>query len=210
MESWALVHEDADLLVVDKPSGLLSVPGRGPEGTINLVALVRQRYAGVLVVHRLDMSTSGLMMFARNLAAQRALNHAFERRQIGKRYEAVVQGWPPGDQGSCNAPMRLDWPARPRQVVDWEAGKPSYTRWQVLQRWVEGDAPRARLALEPVTGRSHQLRVHMQTLGHPIVGDELYGTPPGPGERLLLHARSLRLLHPVSGAEVHFESVPAF
>lgn len=210
METWALVHEDADLLVVNKPSGLLSVPGRGPEGAINLVAQVQQRYADVLVVHRLDMSTSGLMMFARNLHAQRALNHAFERRQIAKRYEAVVQGWPPADEGSCNAPMRLDWPARPRQVVDWEGGKPSFTRWQVLQRWGDGETRRARLALEPVTGRSHQLRVHMQTLGHPIMGDELYGSPPEPGERLLLHARSLQLLHPTSGAQVRFESEPPF
>ena len=210
METWALVHEDADLLVVNKPSGLLSVPGRGPEGAVNLVAQVQQRYAEVLVVHRLDMSTSGLMMFARNLAAQRVLNHAFERRQIAKRYEAVVQGWPQADAGSCHAPMRLDWPARPRQVVDWEGGKPSFTRWRVLQRWGDGQARRARLVLEPVTGRSHQLRVHMQTLGHSIVGDELYGSPPGPGERLLLHARSLSLLHPISGAEVQFESVPPF
>ena len=210
MESWTLVHEDADLLVVNKPSGLLSVPGRGPEGAINLVAQVQQGYADVLVVHRLDMSTSGLMMFARNLPAQRALNHAFERRQVAKRYEAVVQGWPEAEQGSCNAPMRRDWPARPRQVVDWEGGKPSYTRWRVLDRWRDADLLRARMALEPVTGRSHQLRVHMQTLGHPIVGDELYGMPPGPGERLLLHARRLSLLHPTSGAELRFESVPPF
>ncbi len=217
MEAWQLLYEDADLLVVNKPSGLLSVPGRGPEGQINLTAQVQQRFADALVVHRLDMSTSGLMMFARNLNAQRALNHAFERRQVAKRYEAVVQGWPLQDEGSCNAPMRLDWPARPRQVVDWEAGKPSYTRWRVLRRLGSGTSGAAgssttttRMALEPVTGRSHQLRVHMQHLGHPIVGDELYGTPPGPGERLLLHAAHLRLLHPVSGAELQFDSAPPF
>ncbi len=210
MQTWRVVHEDADLLVVDKPSGLLSVPGRGPAGEVNLVAQVQQRYANVLVVHRLDMSTSGLMLFARNLDAQRALNHAFERRQVAKRYEAVVQGWPAEDHGSCNAPMRLDWPARPRQVVDWEAGKPSFTRWRVLGRHGTDDARTARMALEPVTGRSHQLRVHMQTLGHPILGDELYGTPPGPGERLLLHAANLRVQHPASGTEMHFESAAPF
>jgi tRNA pseudouridine32 synthase/23S rRNA pseudouridine746 synthase len=210
MDAWQLLHEDADLLVVNKPSGLLSVPGRGPAGLVNLVAQVQQRFAQVLVVHRLDMSTSGLMLFARHLDAQRALNHAFERRQVAKRYEAVVQGWPDADEGSCNAPMRLDWPARPRQVVDWEAGKPSFTRWRVLKRSGEHAARRTRMALEPVTGRSHQLRVHMQALGHPIVGDELYGTPPGPGERLLLHAACLQLLHPGTGVEVRFESPPPF
>jgi tRNA pseudouridine32 synthase / 23S rRNA pseudouridine746 synthase len=210
MQTWSLLHEDTDLLVVNKPSGLLSVPGRGAAGEINLAAQVQQRYADALVVHRLDMSTSGLMLFARNLPAQRALNHAFERRQVAKRYEAVVQGWPEADEGSCNAPMRLDWPARPRQVVDWEGGKPSFTRWQVLARMGDTTQQTARLALEPVTGRSHQLRVHMQALGHPIVGDELYGTPPGPGERLLLHAQCLRLQHPVLGTELQFESAPPF
>ena len=230
MYAWTLIFEDADLLVVNKPSGLLSVPGRGPQGLINLAAQVQVQFEGALVVHRLDMSTSGLMLFARHGDAQRALQRGFERRQVAKRYEAVVQGWPDEDEGSCNAPMRLDWPARPRQVVDWEAGKPSYTRWRVLQRLGKtadaasdtgamkgaeatastSPAARTRMALEPVTGRSHQLRVHMQTLGHPIVGDELYGTPPGPGERLLLHACNLAFQHPVSGADLQFESLPPF
>lgn len=210
MHTWTLLFEDDDLLVVNKPSGLLSVPGRGPQGLVNLTAQVQAQFVGALVVHRLDMSTSGLMLFARHLDAQRGLQRAFERRQVAKRYEAVVQGWPADDEGSCNAPMRLDWPARPRQVVDWEAGKPSYTRWRVLQRLGEGSQRQARMALEPVTGRSHQLRVHMQTLGHPIVGDELYGTPPGPGERLLLHARNLAFQHPVKGTDLQFESLPPF
>ncbi len=210
MHTWTLVFEDADLLVVSKPSGLLSVPGRGPEGAINLTAQVQDRYPGALVVHRLDMSTSGLMMFARHADAQRALHRAFESRTVAKRYTAVVEGWPGEDAGSCNAPMRLDWPARPRQVVDWEGGKPSYTRWRVLQRLGETGAAQARMALEPVTGRSHQLRVHMQALGHPIVGDELYGAAPGPGERLLLHATNLSLQHPVNGTHMQFESLPPF
>jgi tRNA pseudouridine32 synthase / 23S rRNA pseudouridine746 synthase len=210
MDAWQLLYEDADMLVVNKPSGLLSVPGRGPSGLVNLTAQVQQRFTDALVVHRLDMSTSGLMLFARNLPAQRALNHAFERRQVGKRYEAVVQGWPTEDEGSCNAPMRLDWPARPRQVVDWEAGKPCYTRWRVLKREGADSTATARMALEPLTGRSHQLRLHMQTLGHPILGDELYGVPPGPGERLLLHAAYLQLRHPLSGTELQFTSPPPF
>ncbi len=210
METWSLIFDDADMLVVHKPSGLLSVPGRGPQGAINLTAQVQQRYADALVVHRLDMSTSGLMMFARHPDAQLALQRAFERRAVAKRYVAVVQGWPVDDEGSCNAPMRLDWPMRPRQVVDWEGGKASYTRWRVLQRLGDAATARSRMALEPVTGRSHQLRVHMQHLGHPIIGDELYGTPPGPGERLLLHAAHLALQQPVTGAELQFESLPPF
>ena len=213
MHIWKLVFEDADLLVVSKPSGLLSVPGRGLEGAINLSAQVQDHYPGALVVHRLDMSTSGLMMFARHAYAQRALQRAFESRTVAKRYIAVVQGWPADDAGSCNAPMRLDWPARPRQVVDWETGKPSYTRWHVLQRLGSGhgaQSRRARMSLEPVTGRSHQLRVHMQALGHPIIGDELYGSAPGPGERLLLHATNLSLQHPVHGTPLQFESLPPF
>lgn len=210
MQSWTRIFQDADLLVVNKPSGLLSVPGRGPAGTVNLTAQVQAVHASALVVHRLDMSTSGLMMFALHADAQRALQRAFERREVAKRYEAVVQGWPADDEGSCNAPLRLDWPARPRQVVDWAGGKPSYTRWRVLQRLGDAAAAQARMALEPVTGRSHQLRVHMQTLGHPIVGDELYGTAPGPGERLLLHACWLSLPHPVTGEPVQFESAVPF
>lgn len=226
MQSWTLLFEDADLLVVNKPSGLLSVPGRGPQGLVNLAAQVQAQFVGALVVHRLDMSTSGLMLFARHPDAQRGLQRAFERRLVAKRYEAVVQGWPAEEEGSCNAPLRLDWPARPRQVVDWETGKPSFTRWRVLQRLGEGGpsgadvsasaskakppGARTRMALEPVTGRSHQLRVHMQALGHPIVGDELYGTPPGPGERLLLHARKLAFQHPMHGGDVQFESLPPF
>ena len=191
MHSWTIIFEDTDLLVVNKPSGLLSVPGRGPDGAINLTAQVQAQHTGALVVHRLDMSTSGLMLFALHADAQRALQRAFERRQVAKRYEAVVQGWLADDEGSCNAPLRLDWPARPRQVVDWAGGKPSCTHWRVLQRLGDAAAAQTRMALEPVTGRSHQLRVHMQTLGHPIIGDELYGTAPGPGERLLLHASKL-------------------
>lgn len=216
MEALRVLFEDADLLVVEKPSGLLSVPGRGEAGAINLTAQVQSVYAEALVVHRLDMSTSGLMLFARNPAAQRALGQAFEKRLVAKRYEAVVQGWPVADEGSCNAPLRLDWPNRPRQVVDWEAGKPSYTRWRVLRRQGPADqaaappTPSARMALEPVTGRSHQLRVHMQQIGHPIVGDELYGTPPAPGQRLLLHACALALPHPRTGEAVRFESAVPF
>jgi tRNA pseudouridine32 synthase/23S rRNA pseudouridine746 synthase len=202
----SLLHEAAALLVLDKPAGLLSVPGRGVGGQDNLTTQVQARFPDALAVHRLDMATSGLMVFARGPEVQRRLNRAFETRQIGKRYEAVVEGELSGEAGEIDAPLAADWPNRPRQQVDPRHGKPSLTRWQVLAR-----APgQTRLALFPVTGRSHQLRVHLQHIGHPIRGDEFYAPLPLGAPRLLLHATRLTFRHPCTEEALQFDSPAPF
>jgi tRNA pseudouridine32 synthase/23S rRNA pseudouridine746 synthase len=206
--SFTLLHADEALLVVDKPAGLLAVPGRGEAGKDHLAGRVQAAFADALVVHRLDQATSGLMLFARGAAAQRTLSMAFEQRQVAKRYEAVVEGCPAENAGHIEAPLAADWPNRPRQQVDMLHGKPSLTLWTVLSR-TEPDGA-ARLALEPVTGRSHQLRVHLLHAGHPIRGDRLYAPPPWRSERLLLHATALQLQHPVTRAPLHFSSAAPF
>ena len=205
---FILLYIDDALLVVDKPAGLLAVPGRGPAGADNLVGRVQQAHPGACTVHRLDMATSGLMLLARGPDMQRALSRSFEQRAVHKRYEAVVHGLVAADTGSSDAPLAADWPRRPLQKVDFDTGKPSLTRWQVLGR--DAAAQRTRLCLEPVTGRTHQLRVHMMALGHPIVGDALYGSDTPPAPRLLLHACELRFTHPVDGRDCHFDSTPPF
>jgi len=206
--TFTLLHIDDALLVVDKPAGLLAVPGRGPAGADNLVGRVQQQYPDALTVHRLDMSTSGLMLLARGIEAQRALGRAFEQRRVHKRYEAVVDGLPGEESGSISAPLAADWPRRPRQKVDTEHGKPSLTHWQVLHRDDHGQ--RTRLRLEPVTGRTHQLRVHLMSIGHAIVGDELYGPDATPSGRLLLHACELCFEHPADGSSCQFISPAPF
>lgn len=206
MDALKLLHADAHLLVVDKPAGLLAVPGRGEGGLLNLTAQLRAWHPEALIVHRLDQATSGLMVFARGAAAQRALSMAFEARQVCKHYEAVVQGELRGESGTIDAPLIADWPQRPRQKVDLERGKPSCTHWRVLQR-LNGNT---RLELQPVTGRSHQLRVHMQSVGHPIVGDTLYGDGPVAARRLMLHATRLELPHPATGQTLAFASPAPF
>lgn len=200
-----ILHADAALLVADKPAGLPSVPGRPVELHDCLWQRVRAIYADALVVHRLDMATSGLVLFARGIEAQRALGRAFAQREVDKRYEAVVAGTLEGESGEIDLPLAADWPNRPRQQVDREHGKPSLTRWRVIAR----EAGRTRLVLEPLTGRSHQLRVHLQAIGHPIVGDTLYG-PPDSAARLMLHARALRLAHPLGGPELVLQRPPPF
>lgn len=196
-----IVTIDEPFIVVNKPSGLLSVPGRGPDKQDCLSARVQREFPEALVVHRLDMETSGLMVFARGIDAQRALGRAFEQRLVHKQYEAVVDGLLASDAGSIDLPLICDWPNRPRQMVSHEHGKPSTTHYHVIERDAHGK--RTRVALTPVTGRSHQLRVHMAALGHPIIGDSLYASaPPAVGERLLLHATQLSFPHPVSGAAV--------
>ena len=199
-------HADAGLIVADKPAGLLAVPGRGEAGRDNLATRVQAMFADALVVHRLDMATSGLMLFARGAAVQRQLSMAFARGEVAKQYVAVVEGDVQGDSGTIDAPLAADWPNRPRQVVDTTNGKPSLTRWQVLSR---GDG-HTRLRLEPLTGRTHQLRVHLQWLGHPIRGDALYAPVPLRAERLLLHASRLAFVHPLNGQTCSFESSPEF
>ncbi len=203
------VHVDPALIVVDKPAGLLSVPGRGAAGADNLTARVQARWPDALVVHRLDMATSGLMLWARGAAVQRAMSDAFARRAVDKWYVAVVHGVLVDDAGEIDAALTADWPRRPRQiVVDGGRGKASQTRWRVLARDAAGQ--RTRLELQPLTGRSHQLRVHLQHIGHPICGDTLYGPQPASGERLLLHASRLAFDHPTHRQRCVFESAPSF
>ncbi len=201
---------DEALVVVDKPAGMLAVPGRGEAKSDCLAARVQAGVADALVVHRLDMATSGLMLFARGAAAQRALSVAFAGRRVGKRYIAVVHGIVDDDAGTIALPLAADWPNRPRQKVDTEHGKASLTHWRVLSR--DAAAGQTRLELEPVTGRSHQLRVHLASLGHAIVGDALYAAPEVAMQapRLLLHANHLGFEHPVDGRPLAFDSEAPF
>ena len=205
-----IVHADAHCIVACKPSGLLAVPGRGDAGRDCLSERVRSEYPDALIVHRLDMATSGLMLLARSTDTQRRLSIAFARREVHKRYIAVVAGRLSAGQGEIDLPLAADWPNRPRQVVDAIRGRPSLTRYRVL----EFDDARAatRVELEPVTGRSHQLRVHLLALGHTILGDALYGSAEvqAAAPRLLLHASSLRFTHPASGETMSFDSSPPF
>ena len=206
----AWVHVDATCIVVNKPSGLLSVPGRGEHLQDCMAARVQARYADALVVHRLDMATSGLLLFARGAPAQRQLSEGFAKREVHKRYVAVVHGTVARATGEIDLPLLTDWPNRPRQHVDPVHGKPSLTRYAVLGH---GEAHNTtRLALTPVTGRSHQLRVHLQALGHPILGDMLYAPSDVQAQatRLLLHANALGFAHPVSGAWIQLESPVPF
>jgi len=204
-----LIAVDDSFVVVDKPSGLLSVPGRGPDKQDCLSARVQARFNDALTVHRLDMETSGLMLFARGITAQRTLSRAFEERRVGKQYIAVVAGLMAEERGSIDLPLICDWPNRPRQMVDHDRGKPSLTYYEVIAR--DTGAQRTRVALTPVTGRSHQLRVHLAALGHAIIGDSLYALqPPAPGARLLLHASQIRFPHPVSGDSVEYRSAVPF
>ncbi|MCH8179203.1 MAG: RluA family pseudouridine synthase [Proteobacteria bacterium] len=205
----ALLHVDEALVVVDKPAGLLSVPGRGEDRQDCLAARVQRDFPDALIVHRLDMATSGLLVMGRGAAMQRALSMAFEQRLADKRYEAVVHGLMAEDAGEVDLPLVTDWPRRPRQMVCFERGKPSLTRFAVLER--DEAAQRTRVSLEPVTGRSHQLRVHLLALGHPIVGDELYVPRGDLGEaRMLLHAAELSLPHPLSGQRIGWRSPVPF
>jgi tRNA pseudouridine32 synthase/23S rRNA pseudouridine746 synthase len=201
-------YADDDLVVVDKPPGLLAVPGRGEAGRACLAAHVAAEWPDALIVHRLDMATSGLMLFARGAEAQRRLSRAFAERRVGKVYTAVAHGLPADDAGEVNAPLAADWPNRPRQQIDPLRGRAALTRWRVLAR--DSEARRCRLALEPVTGRSHQLRVHLGAIGHPIVGDALYGDDAGREPRSLLHATRLAFAHPRHGTEIVLTSPPPF
>ncbi len=200
------LHVDEQLLALDKPAGLLAVPGR--VSADSLATRVQARWPDALVVHRLDMATSGLMLFARGAAMQRQLSMDFAARRVRKRYVAVVHGLIEDDVGEIDLPLGADWPRRPKQRVDLAAGKPSTTRWQVLAR--DPDRCTTRLALEPVTGRTHQLRVHLQAIGHPIVGDLLYAGEQGAAARLHLHATELGLAHPVAGHRLDIVSPAPF
>ena len=206
-------YVDDTLLVVEKPSGLLAVPGRGADKQDCLAVRVQARYPDARVVHRLDMGTSGLMVMARGAAMQRALSEAFAAREVRKRYIAVVAGRleaPTGSWGVIDLPIVVDWLRRPLRVVDRQAGKPSLTRWRVVGH--EDNGARTRVELEPVTGRSHQLRLHLRELGHPILGDALYAPPAiqAMAARLLLHACALSFEHPVTREPLAFECPAPF
>ncbi|MDO9598168.1 MAG: pseudouridine synthase [Azoarcus sp.] len=208
--SLTYLHADAAIVVVIKPSGLLSVPGRGPEKADCLVARVQADFPDALAVHRLDMETSGLVVLARNKAAHRHVSMQFQNRAVEKRYLAVVDGLIAAEAGEIDLPLSADWPNRPRQKVDIELGKPSLTRYRVLSHHLADGS--TRIELEPMTGRTHQLRIHLMSSGHPILGDPLYASPSAlaKAERLLLHASSLHFSHPDTGTPLAFVSPAPF
>lgn len=198
-----ILFADDHIVVADKPPGLLSVPGRGEDRADCLIGRLRGLFADILLVHRLDLDTSGVMIFARHKAAQGFLGQQFEKRLTKKIYLARVWGQVADDAGQVDLPLIVDWPNRPRQHVNFETGKPAVTDWRVIQR----DLAETRMRLMPKTGRSHQLRVHMAALGHPILGDPLYATEQAAAfPRLMLHADSLKLRHPETDASMIFSA----
>jgi tRNA pseudouridine32 synthase/23S rRNA pseudouridine746 synthase len=202
-----LIHHDSAIVIADKPAGLLSVPGRGAERADCLIERIRGVFPEVLLVHRLDLDTSGVMVFALTKAAQADLGRQFEARTVRKAYVARVGGRVEADEGRVDLPLTVDWPNRPRQHVNHETGRAAVTDWKVLSR---GETE-TRVRLTPLTGRSHQLRVHMAEIGHPILGDTLYATGAAAEfPRLMLHAESLRFRHPETGRTVTFTAPVPF
>ena len=199
-EPLGIIHTDDDLIFVNKPAGLLSVPGRGPDMADCVVSRLQAKYPEALLVHRLDVATSGVIIFARHPHAQRHLGLQFEKRYTEKHYIAEIFGHINADSGHINLPLRADWPARPRQMVCFEHGKPAQTNWVKINEKQHF----TRVSLRPITGRSHQLRVHMWAIGHPIVGDRIYAGDEafGDASRLCLHAETLSLRHPTGGAPI--------
>jgi len=198
-----ILHQDHQILLVDKPSGLLSVPGKGEQLADCLIARIQAVFPEALLVHRLDRDTSGVMIFALTPHAQRHLGLQFEKRQVKKTYIARVYGKVDNREGTVDLPLIVDWPNRPKQHVDFDNGKPAVTDWKVLR--YEDQATRMRLF--PQTGRSHQLRVHMKELGHPILGDPFYAEGKARDvPRLMLHAESLRIRHPDGGKGMTFKA----
>ena len=194
-----VLHDDHEVVLVDKPNGLLSVPGKGPDLTDCLIARVQAVFPTALLVHRLDRDTSGVMIFALTPHAQRHLGLQFEKRQTKKTYVARVSGELADKTGTVDLPLIVDWPNRPKQMVDHENGKQAVTDWRVM-RSGNGET---RVRLMPKTGRSHQLRVHMLAIGHPILGDPFYATGPARDHpRLMLHSETLQFRHPDGGKGV--------
>lgn len=192
-----LIYEDTDLLLIDKPHHLLSVPGRHPLNHDSLIRRLQRRYPDVQAVHRLDLDTSGLMVVPKRRESLSELARQFQRRQIEKEYTAIVWGELAEDRGSIDLPIATDWPNRPKQIICEERGKHALTHFEVL---IRGNN-RSLIKLKPVTGRSHQLRIHMQSLGHPIIGCDMYAHPEAleASDRLLLHATRLKLCAPSTG-----------
>ncbi|QFT58538.1 Ribosomal large subunit pseudouridine synthase A [Sulfitobacter sp. THAF37] len=202
-----ILHEDAEVLLVDKPSGLLSVPGKGPHLADCLLTRVQQVFPEALLVHRLDRDTSGVMIFAMTPHAQRHLGLQFEKRMTRKTYIARVWGVPSDPAGTIDLPLIVDWPNRPLQKVCHDTGKPAQTDWKRIKD--EGDTARVRMF--PKTGRSHQLRVHMLSIGHPILGDPFYATGPARAfPRLMLHSEELRFNHPQGGKSTRVRAKAPF
>ena len=203
MDPLYVVHLDHEILVVNKPSGLLSVPGRGALLADCLITRIQSEYPTALLVHRLDRDTSGVMVFALSPNAQRHLGLQFEKRQTKKTYVARVWGQIKADTGTVDLPIIVDWPNRPKQMICHETGRAAVTDWQVINR----NRGETRVKLSPKTGRSHQLRIHMLALGHPILGDPFYGTPESQeATRLMLHSHRLRLRHPDGGEMMDFRA----
>ncbi len=216
-----LVYRDDSLLVANKPAGLLSVPGRGPDKADSLITRVQKEFPDARSVHRLDMGTSGLLVVARNADMHRRLSCLFRERAVRKLYIAIVSGRIELAAGEVDLPLASDWPNRPRQKVDFAIGKASLTRYRLLEYMKypfhasihhgEPGLSASRVELEPLTGRTHQLRVHMAAIGHRVLGDQLYGGSVGNSEeRLLLHARELSFVHPLSEKMLTLTSEPPF
>ena len=201
----AVISEDSAILVVAKPTGLLAVPGRGADKADCLARRVQAKYPSARVVHRLDRDTSGVMVLALTRAAERSLARQFQTRRVGKRYIAVVAGVVADDRGQIALPLRKDMERKYVHIVDRQQGREAVTRFAVIER--QGN--RTRVLLEPLTGRSHQLRVHMQAMGHPICGDPLYGDARS-APRLMLHAESIAFQHPATGEAVSYTSACPF
>jgi tRNA pseudouridine32 synthase/23S rRNA pseudouridine746 synthase len=206
-----VLHVEPAFVVLVKPPGLLSEPGRGPEKRDSLLVRAQAVYPDVRIVHRLDMMTSGVIVLARETLAHASLSEAFREREVDKFYEALVHDRPKVEEGEIDLPLVVDWPNRPRQIVCHDTGKPSLTHYRVTgEARVEGVGTLTRIALAPVTGRTHQLRVHLASLGCPIAGDPFYGIGGDPSPRMMLHACRLALPHPITGAPLVFESPVPF
>ncbi|MDG9729248.1 bifunctional tRNA pseudouridine(32) synthase/23S rRNA pseudouridine(746) synthase RluA [Ignatzschineria sp. RMDPL8A] len=212
-EPWLdILYEDDDILVINKPSGLLSVPGKGIDKHDSVMARVQWQHPYAEAAHRLDMATSGVMVIAITKAAERELKRQFRERETGKVYYASVWGHFEQSSGLIDLPLICDWPNRPKQMVSFERGKPAQTLYEVISETHQNHYPTTLVKLTPITGRSHQLRVHMLALGHPILGDNFYAHPEAfeLAERLLLHAAVLEFTHPISGKKMRFETVIPF
>lgn len=204
-----ILYQDEYIMVVNKPSGLLSVPGRLEEHKDSIMTRIQRDYPSAESVHRLDMATSGVLVVALTKGAERELKRQFREREPKKQYVARIWGHPQQEEGLIDLPLICDWPNRPKQKVCYETGKPAQTEYQVLEYLTDNTA---RILLKPITGRSHQLRVHLQALGHPILGDRFYATPEALAlaPRLQLHAASLTITHPKYGSSMTFKAPADF
>lgn len=207
-EEIAILYEDSDLLLVRKPTLLLSIPGRHPLNKDCLITRLQQRYPTASIVHRLDLDTSGIMVIPLNKATHAHISRQFQEREVHKSYLAMVYGVVTPDTGEVDLPIACDWERRPLQMICHERGRSAFTRFEVLERWDD----HSRVLLKPVTGRSHQLRIHMRELGHPILGCDMYAHEAAlaMADRLMLHATTLEFTHPATGQKLRGECPPDF